>query len=53
MYKVPRGTCSGEQLLNILLDDDIDVRRVCCERPMQIAESSTFVVDLNSIEASR
>lgn len=37
-------------MLNILLDEDIDVRRVCCERPMQIAESSTFVVDLNLLK---
>ncbi len=50
IYEVPKGTYSGEQLLDILLDPEIDASRICCERPMQIMGSCTFVVDLNSLK---
>ena len=50
MYEVPTETYSGEQLLDILLNPEIDATKICCERPMQIKESYTFVVDLNFLK---
>ena len=42
IYEVPTGTCTGEHLLVILLDPEIDATKICCERPMQIKGSCTF-----------
>ena len=50
IYEVPTGTYTGEHLLDILLDPEIDTTKICRERPMQIKGSCTFVVDLNFLK---
>ena len=48
IYEIPKGMYNGEDLPHILLDAEIDTDRICRERPMQITESCTFVVDLET-----
>ena len=50
IYEVPKGTYSGEQVLDILLDPEVDTERICRERPRNVTESCTFVVDLYSLK---
>ena len=50
IYEVPAKSYTGERILEILLDENIDMKKVCCEQPTQIAKSSTFVVNLNSLK---
>ena len=50
MYEIPKGLYTGERILKILLNPNIKRRRVCHKRPINVSVSSTFVVDLNSLE---
>ena len=50
VYEVPQGSYTGERILEILLDPDIDQSNVCRSRPVGVTRSSTFVVDLESLE---
>ena len=50
IYEYPVGSYSGEHILNILLNTQIEKERVCTKRPSGITQSSTFVVDLNCLQ---
>ena len=49
VYVVPVGSYTGERILEILLDPDIDQSNVSHNRPVGVTRSSTFVVDLEDI----
>ncbi len=50
IYEVPAKSYTGERILEILLDETIDLEKVCHEQPTQITKSSTFVVNMNSLK---
>ena len=50
VYEVPQGSYTGVRILEILLDPDIDLSNVCHNRLVGITRSSTFVVDLDSLQ---
>ena len=49
VYEVPSGFYTGEQILKILLNPHIEKKRICCSKPYNVSQSSTFVVDLESL----
>ena len=50
VYEVPGGSYTGERILEILHDPDIDQSNVCRNQPVGVTQSSTFVVDLESLQ---
>lgn len=50
MYEIPNGPYTGERILKFLLNPNMKRRRVYHKRPINVSMSSTFVVDLNSLE---
>uniref|UniRef100_A0A1X7THD2 Uncharacterized protein n=1 Tax=Amphimedon queenslandica TaxID=400682 RepID=A0A1X7THD2_AMPQE len=50
IYEVPSKSYTGERILEILLDDEIDRKKVCEEQPTLITKSATFVIDINSLK---
>ena len=49
VYEVPLGFYTGEQILKILLNPHID-KKICHSKPCNVSQSSTFVVDLESLQ---
>ena len=49
IYKVPGDMYTGELILEILLNSNCE-SRICHHRPMNIENSSTFVVALDSLK---
>ena len=50
VYEVPPEKYSAERVIKILLDPNIDKKKICNQRPLDIQSSGTFVVDLNSLK---
>ena len=50
VYKVPSGFYTGEQILKILLNLHIIKKKICHSKPCNVSQSSTFVVDLESLQ---
>ena len=50
MYEVPSGFYTGEQILKILLNPHIIKKKICHSKPCNVSQSSTFVVDLESLQ---
>jgi len=50
VYEVPGESYTGERILEILVHPDIDQSIVCPSCPVGITQSSTFVVDLESLQ---
>ena len=50
VYEIPESSYSGEQILTILLNPNINETRVCSERPSNVLKSSTYVVDLEELK---
>ena len=50
IYEVPGDMYTGERILEILLNSNRESSRICHQRPMNIENSSTFVVDLDSLK---
>ena len=49
VYEVPSGFYTGEHILKILLNPCID-KKICYSKPCNVSQSSTFVVDLESLQ---
>ena len=49
VYEIPPEKYSAERVLQILLDRDISPSIVCSERPVNIKESATFVIDVTKL----
>ena len=49
VYEIPSGFYTGEQILKILLNPRIDKKRICHSKPCNVTQSSTFIVDLESL----
>ena len=49
IFETPPEKYSAERVLRILLDRDISPSRICQERPVNITESATFVVDITKL----
>ena len=49
IFETPPEKYSAERVLRILLDRDISPSRICHERPVNIRESATFVVDITKL----
>ena len=50
VYEIPPEKYAAENIVRILLNPKIDKQRVCKQRPLDIQRSSTFVVDLDSLQ---
>lgn len=50
VYEVTGGSYTDERIPEILLDPDIDQSNVCHYQPVGVTRSSTFVVDLESLQ---
>lgn len=50
VYEVPSGFYTGEQILKILLNPRIDEKKICHFKQCNVSQSSTFVVDLESLQ---
>ena len=50
IYETPPSSYLAEQVLRILLDPNIDPRKVCHGIPTDVTKSSTYVVDLASLK---
>ena len=49
-YETPPNKYSAERVLKILLDLNINKRKIFHQQPTRIAKSSTYLVDLNSLK---
>ena len=49
MYEIP-PKYSAEYILKVLLNPKIDEQKICHQKPCNITESSTFVVDVLSLK---
>uniref|UniRef100_A0A1X7SN02 Uncharacterized protein n=1 Tax=Amphimedon queenslandica TaxID=400682 RepID=A0A1X7SN02_AMPQE len=49
IYETPLSTYKCEEIIEILLNKNIDEKKVCHERPRHIEESATFVINLDSL----
>ena len=50
MYEVPPDKYSAEDIVQILLNPNIDHAMICKKRPFSVSTSSSYVVDLNSLQ---
>ena len=50
LYEVPPEKYAVERIIRILLNPKIDKRKICKQRPLDIQNSSTFVVDIDSLQ---
>ena len=50
VYEIPPDKYSAERVIKILLDPNINKKKICHQQPTKIANSSTYVVDLNSLK---
>lgn len=50
IFETPPEKYSAERVLRILLDRNISPSRICQERPVNITESATFVVDISKLQ---
>ncbi len=50
MFERPPPKYTAERIVKILLDPQIDPTKVCKQRPVMIEKSSTYVVDLDSLQ---
>ena len=50
VYENPPPKYSAKRVLKILLDPSLPASRICSTRPMQISRSSTYVVDMSSLD---
>lgn len=48
IYDIPKAQYSAETVISMLLDPDDT--KICSERPTTITQSSTFVINLDSLE---
>ena len=50
VYKVSPDKYSAEDMVRILLNPNIDHAMICMKRPFSISTSSSYVVDLDSLQ---
>lgn len=50
MYEIPPAKYGAEYILKILLNPKIDKQKICHQKPCNITKSSTFVVDVLSLQ---
>ena len=50
MYEIPPDKYSAEDIVRILLNPEIDTRRVSKVRPLNIKCTSTYVIDLDALD---
>ena len=50
LYEVPPERYAAEDIVCILLNPKIDKQKICKQRPLEIQSSSTFIVDLDSLQ---
>ena len=49
MFEIPPPTYTAERILRTLLNPNIDSKKVCQERPTQVTQSSTYVIDITKL----
>ena len=50
VYEVPPPKYSADYILKILLDPDIDKRKICTSKPTNVTRSATYVVNIQSLK---
>ena len=50
MYENPPPKYSAEYILKILLNPEIDKRKICNEKPCNVTESATYVVNMWNLQ---
>ena len=50
MYEVAPEKYSAEDIIQILLNPNLDHRKICKKRPFGVNTSSLYVVDLDSLQ---
>ena len=50
VYETPPPKYGAERILKILLDPQIDQTKICLQKPFNIRESATFVVDVRCLK---
>ena len=50
MYEVPPPKYSADYILKVLLDLDIDKRKICTSKPTNVTRSATYIVNIQSLK---
>ena len=50
VFEVPLLKYTAERVVKILLDPNLDSSRICKRRPVAVNSSSTYVIDLDSLQ---
>ena len=50
IYEYPPDKYSAYQMMQILLDPNIDTKRIAKQRPLETTTSATFIVDVRNLK---
>ena len=50
VYEIPPPKYSADSILKILLDPEIDQDKICKEKPFNVTESATYVVNIKNLQ---
>ena len=50
VYEFPPPKYSADYILKVLLDPDIDKRKICTSKPTNVTRSATYIVNIQSLK---
>jgi hypothetical protein len=50
VFEFPPPKYGAEHILKILLNPNIDKKKICVQKPLNVTESATYVVDIRSLQ---